>query len=594
MVGHYRMPDNIADRGLNTRPIYLTDMQRCRPRNLLSRVPRQRHWRLLAYETDDLTGVMLMAGAETAAPEVGLPLGVEGWHAISIGVMPVQSAEEGNGLEIQLRLSDEDVPTLITLPISSTDPPSLVEMFWKTADLTGRELVISQVIVQVAPGVSPGAMRCQPARVAYVKLLPLEEKEAVLLNSDRKRHDTRRLFAHQDANGPNGLWRLRTTREIQREIEPYRNTDFSRLYWEVGRGDLMFAHTEIGREATFDGLSDFGRVFDRLHVESRRLLRRRNIDPFDTAVEYTHRLGLEFHAAYRVAGFRFPPPYDHFNWGNSLYDQHPEWRGVNRKGTRTPRLAYTYPEVRAYVISLVQEMAQRPIDGICLLYCRRPPLVEYEPPLIDGFKDLFGLDPRCLDPTDARWLTFRAGILTRFMSEVRETLARVASTQGRSEPFHLSAVVLSTEAENLENAIDLRQWVAQGLVDTIIPYTSEPDLDSTTPAWTDPASLQFFTDVVHRTPVTLAPNVLPRHMSPDDLRRRACGIYNAGAEHMFFWDAAGGGGRANHGAMWNALRRLGHRKELAAWQADSQPDLSPPTRPLRTLGTWDLSYPTPG
>ena len=588
------MREGIADRAFAGAATYLTDLSRCRPAHALSRTPRREHWRMLNYAADGLDGVMLLAGPETAAPEIRLPLEVDGWHAVSIGVMPTRSLEEGGSLELQVRLCDEDVPALLTLPPDHASPPSLVEMFWKTADLTGRALVLSQVAARMAPGDGPGSVQCGPARVAYVKLVPLDVSEIAHEREDRVRRDTRRLFAHQDANGPLGLWRLTSTRDIQREIEPYRDTDFSRLYWEVGRGDLMFSHTELGREATFDGLGDFARVFDRLHVESRRVLRERNIDPFDVAVDYAHAIGLELHAAYRVAGFRFPPPYDHFNWGDSVYERHPEWRGVNREGRQTPRLAYTYPEVRAHVIDLLREMCQRPIDGVCLLYCRRPPLVEYEPPLVDGFMRRFGKDPRTLDPLDPQWLHYRAEVLTQFMREVRQALDETAAAQGRSEPFHISAVVLSSEVENLANAIDLRQWVAQGLVDTIIPYTSELDLDSVTPAWTDPASLRFFVDLVRGTPVTLAPNVMPRHMPPGDLRQRAADIFDAGAEHMFFWDSAGGGGRATYGAMWNALRRLGHRAEIDAWRADGARNIDARITPLRTLGDWDLGYQTPG
>lgn len=588
------MRESIADRALAAEPIYLTDLSRCRPADALSAKPRRKHWRTVGYTADGLAGTMLMAGPETAAPDIHVPLEVDGWHAVSIGVLPGRAVDEGGGLELEVRLSDERVPTLMKLPPDRETPESLVDMYWKTADLTGRTLVLGQVTARIAPGDGPGSVQCGVARVAYVKLVPLDASETASVQADSARRDTRRLYAHQDANGPLGLWRLTSARDIQREIECYRGTDFSRLYWEVGRGDLMFSHTDLGREATFNGLGDFARVFDRLHVESRRVLREQNIDPFDVAADYAHEIGLELHASYRVAGFRFPPPYDHFNWGNSVYERHPEWRGVNREGRQTPRLAYTYPEVRANVVGLLREMCQRPIDGVCLLYCRRPPLVEYEPPVVDGFKQRFGLDPRALDPLDPRWLHFRAEVLTQFMREVRQALDETAAEQRRTEPYHLSAVVLSSDAENLENAIDLRQWVAQGVVDTIIPYTSELDLDSMTPAWTDPASLQFFVDLVRGSPVTLAPNVMPRHMPPGDLRRRAADIYAAGAEHMFFWDAAGGGGRAHYGPMWNALRRLGHREEIDAWCADGAPDIDPRVTPLQTFGGWNLDYVTPG
>ncbi len=70
---------------------------------------------------------------------------------------------------------------------------------------------------------------------------------------------------------------------------------------------------------------------------------------------------------------------DEWNTGG-LFDHHPEWCGRNRHGRPTPRLSYAYDGVRQYVVSLFREMASYPIDGICLLYNRRPPLVEYEEP----------------------------------------------------------------------------------------------------------------------------------------------------------------------------------------------------------------------
>ena len=63
---------------------------------------------------------------------------------------------------------------------------------------------------------------------------------------------------------------MTTADEVRRELEPYRNSDFARMYWECGQGDLMYHLTDIGRRCTFDGLDDFDRVGDRLHAESWR------------------------------------------------------------------------------------------------------------------------------------------------------------------------------------------------------------------------------------------------------------------------------------------------------------------------------------
>ena len=558
--------------------------------------PHLRRWRTLTYEIDSLSGTMLLAGPETAAPTITYPLNLRGLHAVSIGVLPINSTEQGHQLAVLLKRSGDATFTALTLPPQISGGPhhhEIVEMFWGIADLTGHGLQIGQNGARVAPADNAGSFECAPARVAYLKLVPLTDAETHAFQSDAQRSDTRRLFAHNDAHGPHYQYRLTTPEHVRREIEPYRDTDFSRIYWEAGGGDQTSYFSQIGRRHTVD-LGDFGRRGDRLHVESWHEFEGQGIDPFDVALEYTHEIGLQFHASYRVAGFHYPPPLDHFNTGDTFYKRHPEWRGVDRTGRQTPRIAYTFREVRRFVISLLREMAQRPIDGICLLYNRRMPLVEYEPPIVEGFKRQFGDDPHQLDTHDPRWLSYRAGVLTEFMRGVRAAMDEEAHAQGRRVRIEISAIVGGTERENLIDGMDLRAWVNEGLVDTLIPYTSGPNYDSSVTAWTDPRQLEYFVNLVRGTSCVLAPNLMPRHMSPEEFRQRASTVYSAGAEHIFFWDCAGGSGRANYRDMWTALRRLGHRAEIEAWRASGESNLSAVRAELRKLGDWDLSYVTPG
>ena len=133
---------------------------------------------------------------------------------------------------------------------------------------------------------------------------------------------------------------------------------------------------------------------------------------------------MEFHAAWRVSGFHYPPLIDHNNFADTFYDRHPEWRGEDRQGRRTPIMAYTYEGVRQFAVSLFREMANYPIDGVCPLFNRRLPLVEYEPPLVEGFMREFGADPRELDERDPTWLAYRSRVLTQFMRELRQAMGR--------------------------------------------------------------------------------------------------------------------------------------------------------------------------
>ena len=589
-------PDYIADHGFSQPPVYLTDLDRCTPASVLSPEPRRHAWRMLPYSTAAFSGVMLLAGPETAAPPIVYPLNATGWHAVSIGVHPFWSEPEGRQLEVQLKLTGPGPFTILSWPRVPFGGHAEVlhEHYWGVADLTGHDLVIAQPTARASPGNGPGSFLGQPARVAYVKLVPLTAAEVRQVSADRARDDTRRLFAHQDAHGPHSSWRLTSAAEIQREVEPYRHTDFARLYWECGSGDLMNYFTEIGRTPSHDGLQDFPRQGDRFNAESWRILRDRGIDPLQVAAEHARDIGLEFHASYRVAGFHYPPPLDHFTHGDAIYKHRPEWRGVDRDGRRTPRLAYSFPEVRAYVISLLREVVQYPVDGVCMLYNRRLPLVEYEPQLVERFRSAHGVDPRALDPHDPTWLRYRSGVLTQFHRELRAAMDEETRRQGRTRRLQISAVIAGSEAENLNFGVEAGAWVNEGLVDTLIPYLSATNFNSSVDAWVDPRTIDYFVNLARGSNTIIAPNMMPRQVPPEHLRRRASGLYRAGVQHLFFWDCAGGDGRANYSDMWSALRRLGHRDEIENWHAAGEPDLTSPRHKLRSLGDWNVRYHTPG
>ena len=105
--------DRIGDRGLSCEPIYLTDMDNSTPASAISEAPKHQSWRSMAYETEDgLSGAMLMAGPETAAPDVTYKVNVSGWHAVSIGVYGARRHDVG----IMVRLSDDDTFHILSLP----------------------------------------------------------------------------------------------------------------------------------------------------------------------------------------------------------------------------------------------------------------------------------------------------------------------------------------------------------------------------------------------------------------------------------------------------------------------------------------------
>jgi len=218
------------------------------------------------YETAELSGNLLSAGEETAAPEVSLGLALSGWHRIFVGVYP-----DHRGLgSIELKLSGDPCFTHLNMgPEWSESSPhghNIYELFWKDADLTGQEMFVRQVCTPTGASDEPAAVACQRTKIAYVKMLPLPDDQVRKMESERQRTDTRRLFAHNDAHGYLYLYGTATEEAVRNEIEPYRHTDFSRLYWECGAGDSMFYLGQVGRLPTCDGTEDFDRQGDRLQA----------------------------------------------------------------------------------------------------------------------------------------------------------------------------------------------------------------------------------------------------------------------------------------------------------------------------------------
>ena len=586
--------DCLGDRWLTSQPVYLTDLDRSSPSEALSPSARLGHWRLLPYGMDDRSGTMLYASEQTGAPPVTYELDRHGWHAISIGVMPADHEYEPWDMQVLARLSSDPAFTTLTVPSRPAMPGQgdwIVDLFWKVADLSSQDLQLGQIVIPTKPGADNGPFDCPAARVTYIKLVPLTESEVSALETDRARTDTRRLFAHTDAHGWMGQSRPHTEEHVRQMLEPFRNTDFSRMYWEAGAGDLLNYYTDIGRHLTLDGLDDFGLLTYRNQIESWRMFRAAGIDPFDVAIEHAHDVGIEFHAGWRPSGFHYPPPMDYFNHGDTAYKQHPEWRGEDRAGNRSPRLSYAYPRFRAYAVSLLREMADRPIDGIALLFNRRPPFVEYEPPIVESFRQAHGKDPRELAENDPRWLTHQAETMTQFMREVRASLDEAAQTQGRSKRIEVSAIVFATEADNMRWGMNVGAWVQEGLVDTIVAYPYGTRGYSKAEAWTDPVpQLQYHRDVVEGTECRLAANLYPRGMGPEAYRRRAAEIYATGIDRLFIWDCTTYSGSDS----FTALRRLGHADELKHWIGAGEPTLESDQAKLRKLGDWDFTYTTPG
>lgn len=585
------------------KPIYLADLDRAQPASALAKTWQPNRWKQYAFETPEVKGVMLACGQNTGVPDLEYAMPQKGWYAISFGLQSHYWESR-----LQVRFKNDAIFSVLT-PNNLAEAGmmwddiqwskhvynsgGIEELFWRYAELggTNASLVLRQLKVHTLAGSEDAFGNIfSPCWLAYIKLVPLSDAEVARIQADRRRTDTRRLFAADDAFSATALYRFRTADDVRRQIEPYRDTDFSRMYWEAGAGDVTNYPSKVGRQNTQAWMAEHYRLCDRLRSASVQDFQKEGLDPFQIALTHSHAIGLEFHASYRVAGFYFPAPEDEWNAGG-LYERHPEWRSRDRLGRVTPRLSYAVPGVRDYVLSLHEEIVTAyPVDGISLLFNRRLPILGYDDPLVESFQAKYRQDPRQLPANDPRWLAHSAAVLTEFMREMRRRMQAAATRQGR-KPIGITAVVMSSIEENFSYGLDLAAWVKEGLIDTLIPYSSVKGINSRMQAWEDPATIAEFVQLTRGTPCKLAPNLMPRGLTPEQYKRRADGLYRAGVEHLFFWDCFG---RTNFDPSWSTLTRLGHREELADWSARGGPPVARPRSDLTRIGDWDLTYQTPG
>lgn len=544
-------------------PIYLTDLGSCQPQLALSTDRRKYHWQVVPYECDEFVGNMLVAGPETETPPVALPLGVSGWHSIYLGLWSnwtddlVRVKLSGDSSFIKVNRESEQG--------SFADNYSLDERFWKTADLTGQDLVFGQ----------QSAGLTQPAYIAYVKLVPLDDDQAAMIAADRAVAGNKRLICMNDGFSDFGRFRPTSREEIWEFLEPFRDTDFAKMFWCPGAGGDVLTYPSAIGSLTGSKTSDFPRVVDRNIAESMQILAGAGIDTIETVVEYGHGVGLEVHISQRMEAFQCCPPFEDYFTGD-FYRQHPELRCVDIDGREIARMSYAFPEVRELLLSVFRELATRyDIDGINPIFNRGAPFLLYEAPLVEGFRQETGLDATQLAEDDVRYLRYRAGVMTEFMADLRREMQEIGRARGRG--LEISAHVLNDAKTNLFYGLDVPAWVDRGLIDNLISYP-----------WRDEEiDVDYFAQLTGNKPVKYYPEIMPRTMPPEEFRRRALENYAAGADGLCFWDT---NGRHQRLREWSMIRRLGHLEQLANW--DDGDGRLYRNVPLRSVGGYVLDkYP---
>ena len=157
---------------------------------------------------------------------------------------------------------------------------------------------------------------------------------------------------------------------------------------------------------------------------------------------------------------------------SSWAESHPEYYQYRKCLTSEDytRMEYYFPEVRRERLDILEEVATYGPDGIVLGCCRQPPMMSYNPEMVEAYKDLTGVDPSAIDIEDGRpylhWIQWRAEFFTDALEELAERLDKVEARTGRRIPViaRIPGVGLRW---NLAEGMDVHTWVEEGLIDQL-------------------------------------------------------------------------------------------------------------------------------
>lgn len=529
---------------------YFSDLSKCIPASVFSRELEAGKWQLIRYETGEVSGTMIGAPSFVSAPDVTLPLSVTGWYAVYIGYWNPYFAYDG-GTVVKVKLGGEPAFRRFREEemCRSQTETSLQEVFVDCADLTGRNLVF---------GKANGPLG-QKAYIAYVRLVPLSDAQVRSIQEDRAKTATRRLVATIDGMSYFHHSDCRLPEHVLELVEPYRCSDVGKVLWAANYGDrtnypskvgvFMADETSRGHLVPGTGTNPYI-IGEKATYQALRAFARQGIIPQKLAARHVHGMGLKFDLMFRL-GISGPLPPEPRRNSKRFVVRHPEFRQVLRDGTVVEKASYAFPEVREFMLSLIREATEQiDADGINLCFVRGPHFLSYERPILESFQKQYGEDARKVDPSDARVFEVRARFMTEFVRGARRVLDEVGSKKGKR--LELSAWVWPS-GRNVwcgrtlgEEGLDLKGWVREGLFDSLIFQEGATPEDQ---ALCRENGCQFVLFTGYRGDEAMSP-------------KSVSAAYAAGVEHFAYWDIDC---VQDVPEVWEWLRRVGHRDEMAQW-----------------------------
>ncbi len=467
------------------------------------------HWRIVDYVLEEIgPGKGLIPNGQPGP--LTIELEVSGQYQISLVTKYAH---------VYAKLSGEesfDECEAISEGIEREGWYSAEEVLWREADLTDRDLVVDDEsgnllairLVPVGPGDSSKAERASEVRWPMV----FTHDDGVMFESVHETPDE--LFELCERIQPSSCVRL--------------------MIYMAGFGDVCLGPTDVG--TTFGELGQVPwRDIGLNALENVKRYHQWGINPTQAMVEYGHDRGWEVYLYVRHRGYGHTIPLEG-PWDSRFFHEHPEYRNIGPNDEPVLGLSVAYPEVREHLCEFYAELAGLGADGVSPCFIRGCPIVLYEPPMVDGFQEKYGEDPRQLPEWDPRWLDYTAEVVNTFMRQLNEAIG---------PDCKLSPMIHGTYQLNHHFGMDIATWVAEGIVGDLFimgdGYAYGTSGIHSYAGWKDGLDYEYFQRLPGREGVRLWPMFYAGHDFEDDpighcrfLQR----CLDQGADGYGLWDAA--------------------------------------------------------
>ena len=402
-----------------------------------------------------------------------------------------------------------------------------------------------------------------PIKLSHIRVQGLTEKQQNLMNSQAV--IVPRLIFHNDGFSGFYMGKMKDRDELVKLAEEYKNKPLYSYDWCLGTSTAFNIKTRRG--VLFgEGKTKFWRRGDKRASQIVNNLYKQGINPLQVIAQNLNKEKIHVNATLRLNA-TYPPRVAASHNGPLLMDN-PQFRIVNAQGKRLWKLSYAHPEVREFMLSVLEDALNSGIDGIHLQFMRHPSFFGVDKPLIAEYKKRYGSFELKKDYMNRKWQELQCEAMTNFVKSIRQIIDRRSSESGKK--LTLSA---SFDFKNYyKQGLDIAAWVKSGWIDVISPgyYGAGGKTFELAPfvKMTSGTSCKIFPHLemtlqgTDPTPESESGKVkiLRESVSPDYGRKLFLEFYNQGAYGLYPFNGG------TH--LINAVANL---KELKLWEEFEEP-----------------------